>query len=418
MVKRSVALLIVMLVLAAFVAACVAPPAPPPPAEQPPAAEAPAEEKAAPAAEPVVIGVLTPLSPPGDVAAGQLIQRGAELGVVYVNEVMGGVLGGRPIEIVIEDDQGTPEAGVAGYRRLAIQKGAVAVIGQFHSSVNLAVNEVAKEIGVPVFSTQSSARDITAKHYDIAFRTHAIDPARAAAWLTFIEENGFKRVALLAEDTDYGTGLIEETKRQAEERGMDIELNPIVFSRGTVDLTPQLLKVKAWNPDLVINIGVGEGAHLIIDQAYTIDLFPEVPMLASYDFPIRPEFWELHADDGAGLYFISYFHPQQELTDIGEWFTEQYEQKYDEPPVYTAYNAFGQIVILAQALNDAGEADPAALIKALEAGEFKSWSGTVTFPRGEGPFWHQWTPPLLILHYTEPNQSFRDAELVFQYKGE
>lgn len=415
MTVKGTTLVTVVLLLAGLVVGCVVP-TPVPPATPPAPTEAPTEAAPpAPPAEPVVIGVLTPLSPPGDVAAGQLIVRGAELAAQYVNEVMGGVLGGRPIELAIEDDQGTPEAGVAGYRRLAVQKGAVAIIGQYHSSVNLAVNEVAKEVGVPVFSTQASARDITAKHYEIAFRTHAIDPARAAAWLTFIEDQGFKRVALIAEDTDYGVGLIEETKKQAQERGMDIELNTIVFSRGTVDLTPQLLQIKAWNPDLVINIGVGEAAHLIIDQAYTIDLFPEVPMLASYDFPVRPEFWEIHGEKGNDLFFISYFHPQQELSELGEWFTKAYQEKYGEPPVYTAYSAFGGVVIVAQALNLAGDTDPKALIKALEEGEFQNWTGTVTFPHGEGPFWHQWTPPLLILHYTEPNQSYRDAEIVYVY---
>jgi branched-chain amino acid transport system substrate-binding protein len=361
----------------------------------------------------VVVGILTPLSPPGDVAAGQLIQRGAELAAQYVNEEMGGVLDGRPLELAIEDDQGTPEAGVSGYRRLATQLGAVAVTGQFHSSVNLAVNEVAREIGVPVIATQASTKDITALQYDIAFRTHAIDPARAQAWIAFIEEQGFERVALVSEDTDYGIGLVEEMESRLADT--DIELNSIVFNRGTPDVTPQLLQIKDWGPDLVINIGVGEGAHLIIDQAYTIDLFPEVPMLASYDFPIRPEYWELHEENGNDLYYISYFHPQQRLSDLGEWFTQAYEEEYGEPPVYSAYAAFGDVVIIAQALDQAGSEDPADLIEALETGQFENWTGTATFPQAEGPFWHQWTPPLLILHYTELNQSFRDAELVFEY---
>jgi branched-chain amino acid transport system substrate-binding protein len=48
--------------------------------------------------EPVRIGLEIPLSPPGDPAAGQLIRRGAELAVEYVNGVGGGILGGRKIE--------------------------------------------------------------------------------------------------------------------------------------------------------------------------------------------------------------------------------------------------------------------------------------------------------------------------------
>ena len=362
---------------------------------------------------PIKIGVLTPLSPPGDVAAGQLVQRAAELAVQYVNEEMGGVIDGQMIEIVMEDDQGTPEVGVAGYRRLVSQEGVAAVMGQYHSSVNLAVNEVAKELGVPVMATQASNKDITALGYDIAFRTHAVDPIRANAWMSFINDNGFKKVALVSEDTDYGIGLVEEMEDRVD--GTDIELMPIVFSRGTPDVTPQLLQIKDWGPDLVINIGVGEGAHLIIDQANTIDLFPEVPMLASYDFPIRPEFWDLHPENGNDLYYISYFHPNQNLSDLGQWFTDAYTEAHGEPPVYTAYSAFGNIALFAQAMDLAGTTESTALIEALETGEFTNWAGPATFPQLEGVLWHQWTPPLLILHYTEAGQSFRDAELIYEY---
>lgn len=361
----------------------------------------------------IKIGVLTPLSPPGDVAAGQLVQRAAELAVQYVNEEMGGVIDGRMIEIVMEDDQGTPEVGVAGYRRLVSQEGVVAVMGQYHSSVNLAVNEVAKELGVPVMATQASNKNITALGYDIAFRTHAVDPVRANAWMSFINDNGFKKVALVSEDTDYGIGLVDEMEMRVD--GTDIELMPIVFTRGTPDVTPQLLQIKDWGPDLVINIGVGEGAHLIIDQANTIDLFPEVPMLASYDFPIRPEFWELHPENGNDLYYISYFHPNQQLSDLGQWFTDAYTEAHGEPPVYTAYSAFGNIALYAQAMDLAGTTESAALIEALETGEFTNWAGPATFPQAEGVLWHQWTPPLLILHYTEAGQNFRDAELIYEY---
>ena len=54
------------------------------------------------AQKPVKIGVLTPLSPPGDAAAGQFIARGAKMGADDVN-ARGGVLGGRKIELVIEE---------------------------------------------------------------------------------------------------------------------------------------------------------------------------------------------------------------------------------------------------------------------------------------------------------------------------
>jgi hypothetical protein len=59
--------------------------------------------------------------------------------------------------LVIEDDSGTPEKGSAGLRKLVTQDQVVAVVGQFHSSVMTAVQALAEQFKVPVFSTQASA---------------------------------------------------------------------------------------------------------------------------------------------------------------------------------------------------------------------------------------------------------------------
>src|SRR5215468_10648156 len=185
------------------------------------------------AADPVVIGLEIPLSPPGDPASGQLIRRGGELAIEYINGPMGGVLPDRKAALAVQDSQGRTESGVAAYRRLVTEDRAVGVTGFFHSSVNLAANEVAKELGVPTLATQASASDITGKHYDVAFRTHVIDPVRVAAWLGFIKRKGFKRVAMLAETTDYGIGLSQETEKQSKEQKLGLELMTLTFDHGS-----------------------------------------------------------------------------------------------------------------------------------------------------------------------------------------
>jgi branched-chain amino acid transport system substrate-binding protein len=370
------------------------------------------------AADPVVIGLEIPLSPPGDPTAGQLIRRGGELAIEYINGPMGGMLGERKAELAVQDSQGRIESGVAAYRRLVSEDRAVAVTGFFHSSVNLAVNEVAKELGVPTIATQASASDITAKHYDVAFRTHVIDPVRVSAWLDFIKRKGFKRIAMLAETTDYGIGLAEETDKQSKEQKLDLQLQIVTFDHGSTDLTPILLQVKAFKPDLVINIGVGQPMDLMIEQAATLGITPATPMLISYDAPIRPQFWQLHPKTGSGLYFIAYYSPKQKLSDAGEWFAKAYEAKYNESPVYSSLNGFGDTIIIAEAVKAANSTDPKAVIKALETGTFKSWTAAaVNFPRAEGVFFHNWSPPVLILQYTAVNQDWKDASVVVEHAG-
>jgi branched-chain amino acid transport system substrate-binding protein len=360
---------------------------------------------------PITIGLEVGLSPPADPGLGQLCRRGAEIGVEYVNDVMKGVLG-RKVQISVQDTQAKNEAGIAAYRRLVTEEKAVAVTGFAYSSENIAVNEVAKELGVPTLSSQAGAADVTAKHYDAAFRTHAIDPLRAETWLGWIKQKNYKRVSILAVTTDYGIGLITATEDQNKAKSLGLEIQSLTYDQTVNDLTPQLLQVKAFKPDVIINIGVGQMLDLMVDQAATLGL-QDTPMLISYDSPVRPQWWQLHPKDG-GVYFIAYYSPQQKLSDIGNWYAKRYQEKFKDLPVYSDLNCFGDVAIIAQAIAQAKSTDPKALITALETGKFAGWAaGDVTFPRADGVFFHNWSPPMQILHYTKPNQNWREAEVAY-----
>jgi branched-chain amino acid transport system substrate-binding protein len=364
------------------------------------------------AQKPVKIGVLTPLSPPGDAAAGQFIVRGAKMAVEDVN-TRGGVLGGRKIELVVEDDSGTPEKGAAGFRKLATQDQVAAVIGQFHSSVMGAVQVLAEQFQIPVFSTQASAKGITEKHLNYTFRTHVIDPDRCQLWTRWVKERGFKRVALITENTDYGIGLVEETKKAFASMLPGVELKTVIFDRAVVDLTPQMLDIKNWKPDVILNGGVGTPVYLIIKQAYDVGLYPAVPMLVSYDVPVRPEYWKTLGEKGNFISFIVYYHPTMKLTPRGEAFRKKYMEQFKEEPIYGAFNAYAQVSLLADAINAAKSEKGEDLVKALLNNKFEGWNGTINFARGDGPYWQQWTPPMLVTQYTKPEMSFADVKIVY-----
>jgi branched-chain amino acid transport system substrate-binding protein len=226
-------------------------------------------------------------------------------------------------------------------------------------------------------------------------------------------ERGFKRVFLLAENTDYGTGLVEETKKYFKSMGVKAELETDIFDRAAVDLTPQLLKIKNWKPDLLLNGAVGTPVYLIVKQAYDVGLFPAVPMLVSYDVPVRPEFWKTVGEKGTWLSFIVYYHPTMKLPARGEAFRKKYKEQFNEEPIYGAFNGYTQVMLLADALMTARSDKPEDVLQALIANKFEGWNGTISFSRGEGPYWQQWTPPMLITQYTKPEQPFTEVKINF-----
>lgn len=378
--------------------------------EEAPAVEAPAE---APVLEPVYIGALLPLSEPGAPQAGELILRGIELGAEYINTQMGGSVDGRPVEIVVGDDKGTPEVGATEYRRLVQEYGIIGATGQYHSSVTLAINEVAKELGAPVIATQASTKDITALGYPQAFRTHLIDTVRAIALVDFAKSQGYTKIGFIADTTDFGVGLSAAVEINAQKQGL--EFMSTLYDKTATDLTPELLKIQAWGPDVMFNAGTGGPEKIIVQQANEIGLFPEVPMVATSDWPYREDYWSTLGDIGAGIYVVTAYDKNMTFTPAGQWFYDAYLAKYGETPTYSSLNGFGDALILGTAAKLAGSTNYDAIINALETNTFEFWAGEVTFPKGEAELWHQWTPPVLITQLTAPNQTKDDATLVYTF---
>ncbi len=363
---------------------------------------------------PVKIGVLTPLSPPGDLSGGRRIVWGAELAAKYINEEMGGVLSGRPVQLVVQDDMGTPAEGVAGYRRLVQKEGVVAVLGAFHSSVTLAVVEASKDLGVPVFATYSSAAKITESGYPTVFRILGLSQDRVEYWMEHFKKAGIKRVAQLCEDTDYGTEFDKFLKEYGKQAG--IEVQSAMYPRTATDMTPSLLKLKAWKPDFFIDAWTPPGAYLVAKQAYDIGLFPQVPMMAGYDWPVRPEFWDAVGDKGKYILFTGYYKPGMPVTKLGEWMIPRYKSLHNEDPQFLVFNSYGNTLIIAQALNAAKSEDPKALIKALTSTTFQDWNGNVKFGEEPGVKWHHVSPPLITLQLTKVRQPLAETKVVWPPK--
>ena len=96
------------------------------------------------AGEPIKIGWVGPLSPPGGYAEGTNMKNAAELAPTEIN-AQGGLLG-RPVQFFYVDTRGMPAEGRTGAERLITENKVVAVFGEFHSTVALSEMEVVPQV--------------------------------------------------------------------------------------------------------------------------------------------------------------------------------------------------------------------------------------------------------------------------------
>ena len=98
--------------------------------------------------KPVKIGVVLPLSG-GFEIYGNLGVRGAQMAVEEINAA-GGVLGGRPLELVIEDNKTDPKTAVEKAKKVILKDKVVAVMGPVSSAARDAMTPVAEKYKTPL----------------------------------------------------------------------------------------------------------------------------------------------------------------------------------------------------------------------------------------------------------------------------
>ncbi len=369
------------------------------------------------AQEVIKIGIVAPLSAPGGVETGQALVEGAKIAAEELNG-SGGLLG-KKVELVIGDTSGLPEKGTAVLERLITHDKVVAVGGEAHSSVAMAEIEVAHRYGVPLVISEAWADDVTAKGYPEVFRvtvSNSLIYSKAAKW---IKDAGFKHVAVIGENSDWGLGVIRVFKESLAEAG--VKVTSFSAERTVTDFTPQLLQLKSVSPpvDFLVDGFTGTSELLMIKQAYELGFAPSktCALLGAGMDTLYPGFWETVAE--AGVYVLSNPAglPGLPKTPTSEKFAKVFRDKLSREPDAVAMEGYDTVMVIAEAVKAAGFTDPKAMIDALETKvEWVGTRGTITFNTGKSPAWayHMWMDvPVFIIQYTEINQDPSKAAILW-----
>jgi branched-chain amino acid transport system substrate-binding protein len=180
-----------------------------------------------PSGEPIKIGILTSITS-NFAPWGLQVRDGAQLAVDELNAAGGA--GGRPLELVIEDDQNSPEEAVPAYERL-IEEGVVAVGGIISSSVGGATAPLAESNQIPTFLVKSGDQTILTPESRFTFRTCLpAAPTVAVPIVEYAQEQGLTKIGAIVADYPWGHAFQSSIETAVADAGgieLQLEVAPV-----------------------------------------------------------------------------------------------------------------------------------------------------------------------------------------------
>lgn len=212
-------------------------------------------------ADPIKVGVILPLSG-GAGRQGQDVANAIQSMAVLIN-ADGGVLG-RPIEIVVQDDESTPAVGVAKANALA-SAGVAVVLEGWNSPVTLAMQSILARAGILDITMISKADSIlTSASNPLAIRLNSANVQDAAIIVSYLSRMmRAGRIVYVTENDAYGNGAQQGVEAEIKRAGLNYETAATLkFPFAQTDFRVEVTSIHDAKPDAVISFNANEGAGL------------------------------------------------------------------------------------------------------------------------------------------------------------
>ncbi len=261
-------------------------------------------------------------------------------------------------------------------QRLLTQNDVVAIIGAFASSLTIAISEVTERRGVPLL-TMSFSDQITGRGFENIFQAVAkasvLGRAQFEGTVAIAAAAGQKleRIAIMYEDTAYGTSQAKGLRDSATAAGVQIVMDD-AYPLGITDVTPLINKLRASNAQAVFPVSYLNDSLQIIRsmRQQRIDI-PAIGGAAGY---VIPDFEKALGEYAEGVLSIS---PSN--YDLLPEMTERFRKRFGYFMVHEALEHAVCMDVLVQAIEVAKSTQPDALRKALHNTKFTTgWAKAMT----------------------------------------
>ncbi len=285
---------------------------------------------------PIRIGLVVPAaSEAGPVA--QSMRRAAEMAVADWAPKLG-----RPLELRVKEDQFDPKQAVITAEKL-VQEGVWGVIGHYYSSSSIPASAVYAAADVPLVTPTSTHPRLTSQGFDNIFRVSGRDDQQAITAADFVVDVlKARRIAIVHDQTEYGSGLAETFDRTLLRRAPRRVVLTEMLAQGDKDFAPQVAALKAARPDAVYFGGIFREAGYLVRQMRQAGI---TAVFVSCDAVLDTEFVRLAGEEAAAGSYLT-FYPDPKRLDSAGPFRREFESRYGTrgPYVLYTYDAVGVLL--------------------------------------------------------------------------
>ena len=346
--------------------------------------EAPKDTAAA-SGDVIKIGCPQPLTGT-NALVGDTTVKAAQLAVKQIN-AEGGLLG-RPVELIVYDDQASPEEAVKIATKLIEMDKVDLVCGSLISSCVLASGQFFEEAKIPCIGTGLSSTWMK-QGWEYVFRACPNAGMGMPALADYMKSLGITKIAIFQGQDDSSASGAEDMRNACKDAGIEV-LTSETYVEGDTDYSGQIAKILNAKPQAVFT------------STFSPTQAPFAKQLRQFGYEglvfnketLSMDNIKVAGDAGNGYCFMFPYVTYGSVEEIQDTkmkdFNQAYFDEYNEMPYHDcAYRAYDSMMVLKKAVEIAGSTDGEAVKNALiTIKDFETLGGIQDFTQGDGEGMH------------------------------
>ncbi|CAM2139090.1 branched-chain amino acid transport system substrate-binding protein [Pararobbsia alpina] len=324
--------------------------------------------------EVVKIGHVAPLT--GGIAhLGKDNENGARLAVEEIN-AKGLTINGQKVTLQLDaqDDAADPRQATQVAQRLVDDK-VVGVVGHLNSGTSIPASKIYSDAGIVQISPSATNPTYTQQGFKTTYRVVATDAQQGPALANYAAKSlKVKNVAIVDDATAYGEGLANEFEKTAKSLGLNVVSHDATNDKA-VDFRAILTKIKGEKVDAIMYGGMDATGGPFAKQAKQLAITAKV--LAG-DGVCTEDLSKL-AGDAADNVICSQAGMALEKMAGGAEFQTKYQKRFNQPIQIYAPFTYDAVYIIVDAMKRANSTDPAKILAAMPATDYKGVIGETQF---------------------------------------